>query len=403
MNKIWFIITEFISSRKPIPSVVFWVVLIFVVIASVILIVNNSGSTIKLVPFYNDHLQVAAEIEMDSPYPLALLTPTKVKGIYLTGYTFASKKRRLELINLIKDTELNSVVIDFKDPAGKLMFKPILEQLKNWSVSPVALDYHDYQNILADLQIAEIYTIARITTFQDPTAVKIYSDLALKNNSGGVWSDYKGVTWLDMTNPQVWQLVASEAKEAAMIGFDEVQFDYIRFPSDGNTNKIKYFNFVSGQKKYKTITQFFKYLKSELSDLTIPLSIDLFGLTYQRRSDLDYDLNIGQRLADAAPYFDFISPMVYPSHYPSGFLGLASPAAHPYEIVSKALTEGNLILGNTTSSIASTRPWLQDFDLGADYNASMVRAQIQAADENQASGWLLWNARNVYTIGALEK
>ncbi|MEK7071972.1 MAG: putative glycoside hydrolase, partial [Patescibacteria group bacterium] len=138
------------------------------------------------------------------------------------------------------------------------------------------------------------------------------------------------------------------------------------------------------------------------SDLPIPISIDPFGLTYQRRNDPDYDLNIGQRLADAAPYFNFISPMVYPSHYPSGFLSFINPADHPYEVVSKALMEGNLILETVTTSIASTRPWLQDFDLGADYNASMIRAQIKAADENQASGWLLWNARNVYTAGALK-
>ena len=182
-----------------------------------------------------------------------------------------------------------------------------------------------------------------------------------------------------------------------------MQFDYIRFPSDGNIKQINYFDFKDGQRRYEKITEFFKYLKSELAELPIALSIDLFGLTYQRRNDQHYDLNIGQRLVDAAIYFNFISPMVYPSHYPRGFLSFSNPVDHPYEIVNKAMAEGNLILENVTSSIASTRPWLQDFDLGADYTAEMVKAQIRAADENQTSGWLLWNASNIYTISALAK
>lgn len=295
------------------------------------------------------------------------------------------------------------MVIDLKDPSGKFMFLPLSEKLKDWPVSPVALDRDNYQSILAQLQDENIYTIARITTFQDPTAVKTFPNLALRNKDGGVWSDYKGVTWLDMTNTQVWQMVAEQAKEAALIGYDEIQFDYIRFPSDGNIKQIKYHNFAEGQKRHQAITEFFQYLKSELSVLSIPISIDLFGLTYQRRNDSDYDLNIGQRLKDAASHFNFISPMVYPSHYPSGFLSFANPASHPYEVVSKALREGNLILETVTTSIASTRPWLQDFDLGADYNSSMIRAQIKASDENNSSGWLLWNAKNIYTVSALEK
>lgn len=388
---------------KNIPVPIVWAALVLISILSAISIVVESGTNIKFYSFLKSNKQVASEEEVVSLYPSALEFPEKVKGIYLTGYTFSNNKRRSELINLIKETELNSVVIDLKDPSGNFMFTPVSEKLKTWSVSPVALSRDDYQNILTDLQNENIYTIARITTFQDPIAVKTFPDLALKNKSGGVWADYKGVTWLDMTDSAVWQLVADQAREAALIGYDEVQFDYIRFPSDGNIKQIQYYNFKEDQKRYETVAEFFKYLKAELKDLSIPLSIDLFGLTYQRRSDPDYDLNIGQRLADAALYFDFISPMVYPSHYPSGFLSFSNPAAHPYEVVNKALKEGNLILETVTTSIASTRPWLQDFDLGANYNAGMIRAQIKAVDENGASGWLLWNARNIYTTSALEK
>ncbi|MDO8669654.1 MAG: putative glycoside hydrolase [Candidatus Buchananbacteria bacterium] len=388
---------------KNIPAPFFFAILALISLLSAFLIASGSGISLTPPSFFKANKQVAAEEEVKSPYLLALATPDKVKGIYLTGYTFSNNKRRTELVNLIEATELNSLVVDFKDPAGKLMVEPFSEKLKNWPLSPVALDHQDYQDILGSLQAKNIYTIARITAFQDPAAVKAFPDLALKNKAGGVWADYKGVTWLDMTNPGVWQLVAEETKEAALIGFDEVQFDYIRFPSDGNIKQIEYFDFKNGQKKHEIIAEFFKYLKADLKELAIPLSIDLFGLTYQRRNDPDYDLNIGQRLIDAAPYFDFISPMVYPSHYPKGFLSYSNPASHPYEVVRKAMSEGNFILESATSSIAQTRPWLQDFDLGADYNAPMIRAQIKAADENKTAGWLLWNARNVYTAGALEK
>lgn len=386
---------------KNISSFILWSILGLITILSVGLIVFASGLDIDFKILSKVKEQVAAEVAVESPYPLSLKTPDKVKGIYLTGYTFSSKKRRTELIDLVKNTELNTLVIDFKDPAGKLMFAPISEAIINWPISPAALDRQDYIDILNQLQMENIYTIARITTFQDPTAVKAFPDLALKNKAGGIWLDYKGVSWLDMTSEAVWDLVSVQAKEAALIGFDEIQFDYIRFPSDGNIKQIQYHNFVEGGKRYESIAKFFKYLKTELIDLPIPLSLDLFGLTYQRQSNVEYDLNIGQRLVDAAPYFDFISPMVYPSHYPRGFLAFANPASHPYEVVNEALSEGNFILASTTSAIAKTRPWLQDFDLGANYDKAMIRAQIKASDDNNASGWLLWNASNRYTESAL--
>ncbi|NCN07727.1 hypothetical protein GW933_03465 [Candidatus Falkowbacteria bacterium] len=387
---------------KKIPVSILWSILGLVAVLSAFLILIESGINVSFNLFSDQQQKVAAEEEMVSPYPVAMKTPKIVKGIYLTGYTFSNNRRRTELVDLVKTTELNTIVIDFKDPAGKLMFAPISENIINWPTSSVALDRDEYKAILDDLQTNNIYTIARITTFQDPTAVKTFPDLALKNKSGSVWFDYKGVSWLDMTSEAVWNLVASEAIEAALIGFDEVQFDYIRFPSDGNIRQIQYHNFSDGDKRYQSIASFFKYLKTELKDLTIPLSLDLFGLTYQRHSNIEYDLNIGQRLVDAALYFDYISPMVYPSHYPAGFLSYSNPASHPYEVVNKALSEGNVILASTTSAIAKTRPWLQDFDLGANYDTAMIRAQIKASDDNNASGWLLWNARNVYTTGALE-
>jgi len=282
------------------------------------------------------------------------------------------------------------------------MFKPNNELLKPWPISKSALDTEAYRKILADLQSDGIYTITRITTFQDSTAAENFKYLALKNKSGGIWRDFRNVAWLDMTDPGYWDLVAAQAQEAKDIGFDEIQFDYIRFPSDGNIKNIAYANFPAGQNKFQMLESFYINLKDQLKGINIPLSIDLFGLTYWQREDENYDLGIGQRLIDAGKYFDYISPMVYPSHYYSGIMGYDNPASHPYEIVNKAMSDGNDIISNS-SSTAQSRPWLQDFNMGAIYDANMIRKQIKACDDNGCSGWLLWNAGNKYTESALNK
>lgn len=384
------------SKNLKILAFILSLILILIILA-VSFVVFKTGAAQQNSPT-EETAAATASITINNP----LKTPEKVKGIYITGNSFASAKKREQLFNLIKRTELNTAVIDIKDNRGKLLFQPASEELKDWPLSLVKLNYDDFKSILSDLQDSNIYTIARITTFQDSIAAETYKETALKNASGGLWRDYRGVAWLDMTNPQSWKLVVELTKEAETIGFDEVQFDYIRFPSDGNIKTIKYYNLPAGQKKYQALDGFFNYLKSNTTELTIPLSIDLFGLTYWQRQDQTYDLGIGQRLIDAGKYFNYISPMVYPSHYYSGIMGFENPAAHPYEIVNKAMKDGNIMLTNS-SSTALSRPWLQDFNMGAVYNAAMVKKEIQACDDNNCSGWLLWNAANNYTESALEK
>lgn len=346
--------------------------------------------------------EIEIEPEPENIIISPLTTPDIVKGIYLTGYTFSSKSRRNELAELINSTELNSMVIDIKDPNGEFMFHFSDPRLASAPLSPAVLDNETYSAILADLQNQEIYTIARVVTFQDDAAARNLPEESLKNKSGTIWQNWKGLTWLDMTNPKAWEIPVIKAREAAALGFDEIQFDYIRFPSDGNVNQIAYHDLPDDKYKYEVLAEFFAYLDEELKDIEIPISIDLFGLTYHLREDPHYDLNIGQRLIDAAQYFDYISPMVYPSHYPTGYLGYANPAAYPYQVIDKAMKDGNQIITNLEHSTAQTRPWIQDFDMGAVYDANMVRLQIDAVEDNDGSGWLLWSPRNVYTVGALK-
>ncbi len=349
---------------------------------------------------YQSPRPVYSKIELAPKYePKALSTPEKVKGIYATGFSFASKKRRSELIKLIEDTELNTLVIDVRDNAGKLMFVPDQDLLKNFPVSSAAFSRENFSKILKDMQDKGIYTVARVVTFQDTISAELYPKNALKNKNNNAWYNYNGIGWLDPTKPEAWKIPLAVAKEAESLGFEEIQFDYIRFPSDGALSKIAYSDLPDTKPKHEVLTEFYKKVDEEID---VPISIDLFGFTFLK-SNMEYDLNIGQRVIDAAVHFDFLSPMVYPSHYPAGYMKLENPAASPYKVVEKAMRDGNTILATMDNPKAKIRPWLQDFNMGAKYDSAKIKAQIKACDEQNTAGWILWSARNVYTEEALVK
>lgn len=325
----------------------------------------------------------------------ALTTPDQVKGIYVTGYTFQNNRKMNEIINLIQTTELNAIVIDIQDDNGYWMFPPSEDILTNVSTSGYKLSHQNFQKKLAELQKKEIYTIARVVTFQSPEAKRYYPDLALKHKNGQIWQNWKGISWLDMTNKKSWNVPIAKAKAAIKVGFDEIQFDYIRFPSDGTLSNIAYHDLPTGTAKHEVMSDFFVFLNSQLDSLNIPISADIFGFTYIR-SQANNDLNIGQRVIDFAPYFDHLSPMVYPSHYPDGFLGIDDPAANPYPIVNIASRDGNDLISRAENPRAQSRPWLQYFNLGARYDRAKIQAQIKAVEAYPNSGWIFWNPRNTY-------
>jgi hypothetical protein len=334
-------------------------------------------------------------------------TPEFVKGIYVSASTAGYAKRFSEIVSLVEDTELNSLVIDIKNHRGQLAFDPETESLRPYAAKNPPLG--SVREFTAPLKEKGIYLIARLFVFQDPALVEAHPEWAVMSRWGGVWRDYKGVTWLDPASKDVWRYNATIAREVFSSGFDEIQFDYIRFPSDGNISAAVYPIWDGSQTKSEVMEDFFRYLNKELRIKNgIPISVDLFGLTMWQH---DYDLNIGQRLLESMPYFDFISPMVYPSHYPAGFIGCANPAACPYEVVHRNMQRGQEIhqrfdVGTASDlpakpELATFRPWLQDFHLGATYTPEMVRQQMKATEDGGGSGWLLWNARNVYTESAL--
>lgn len=329
-----------------------------------------------------------------------LATPEEVRGIYVTSFSAANPETRKKLTDLVDQTELNTMVIDLKDVTGKLVFRPKRESLKKTALSPVLIE--DLNSWIEDLHQRGIYTVARVMVFMDSAAVKAHPEWAIRSTDGGAWRDWTGSYWIDPGCQEAWEYIADIGKEAYDLGFDELNLDYIRFPSDGPLSKMV-FNYHRDDeyRKYKTMTDFFSWIDSSLNYLPMPISVDIFGLSYLKQNPED-DMNIGQRVIDCVDHFDYIMPMVYPSHYPDGFLGFSNPAEHPYEVVKESLLVGREIIESADGSPRLTRPWIQDFNMGAVYTPEMVRGQIQAAREEGASGWIVWNAKNEYTEEAFQ-
>lgn len=354
--------------------------------------------------------------------------PEIIKAIYATGWSGGNAKSVDYFINLIKGTELNALVVDVKDYSGTVSYKMDVELIKKYGAVEVKIP--KINSLIKKLHDQGIYAIARITVFQDPILAKARPDLALQSVSKGtIWKDNKGLAWMDPSSQEVWDYNIAIAKDVLSRGFDEVNFDYIRFVSDGNMSDIKYPVWDIKTSKQKVIGNFAKYLREALPGAKI--SADVFGLVTMNYDDL----GIGQKLEEILPYFDYVAPMVYPSHYASGFNGYKNPALYPYEVVHMSMAEAakriKIFSGATSTiqddlNVARLRPWLQDFNLGADYDKTKVRAQIEAvydafcsppspkamADAQICSsssdglgdkfgGWMLWNPSNVYTKAAL--
>lgn len=346
-----------------------------------------TGEIYKIVQFGNDIKKFVTHIN----------TPSRVKAIYMTNWVAGNKRLRNPLIKMADETEINSIVIDIKDYTGRIAFEVSDPLLKAYGAYENRIP--DVKELIEELHNKNIYVIGRISVFQDHYMVGKRPELAVKRKSdGAVWKDFKGISWLDAGSKDVWDYIVALAKESYLVGFDELNFDYIRFPSDGNMKDI-YYPWSNNRPKTEVLKEFFSYLRDKLDNLGAPLSADLFGMTTTNTDDL----NIGQNLESALEYFDYVAPMVYPSHYPADFNGFPNPANEPYKMVKFAMSSavGRAIKASTTPS--KLRPWLQDFNLGATYTASMVRAQIQATYDTGLDSWMLWNASNRYTISALDK
>lgn len=325
-----------------------------------------------------------------------------IKAIYLTSWS-ASKNSFIDyLINIAKTTEINAVVIDVKDFSGYVGYDTAVPEVEKYGAEQRRISNIDF--LIEKLHAEDIYVIARITVFQDPILARARPDLAIhsKTDVDSLWLDNSGLAWIDPAAKESWDYNIAIARDAVNHGFDEINFDYVRFPSGGDLKDMSFSFWDEKVPKHLIIRQFFKYLREELSDVKI--SIDLFGLSTVSSTDL----GVGQVIEDAFEYSDYVSPMIYPSHYADGFIGYQNPSEYPYEVVKYSL-EGALkklmVYRQSEETNVQLRPWLQDFDLGATYDVEMVRAQIKAVYDalgDDFNGFMIWSSSNFYTIEALE-
>ncbi len=323
--------------------------------------------------------------------------PVKARGIYMTGHTVGLESRYRSLLEMIKSTELNSVVIDVKNDHGNVTYQSdicFVEDIDSHNRAPI----RDMRAVLEELEEKDIYPIARVVVFRDPYLANKRPEWAIQKKEGGVWADRKGMSWLDPYQKKVWDYSIAVAQEAALLGFREIQFDYVRFPE--NAERVEQearFPARSELLKEEVIREFLIYAGEKLEDYNVYLSADVFGVIATSWGDSD---DIGQTWEEIAPYVDYMCPMVYPSHYGSGYFDYSVPDAHPAGTVRYALRDSikrNAPLGNP----GIIRPWLQGFTAGwirgnIQYGPAEIRAQIDAAFELGIDEFLIWNARNRY-------
>ncbi len=329
--------------------------------------------------------------------------PRDVKGLYVTGNTAESLKYDY-LVELLKTTELNSFVIDIKEDSGYITY-----QSNNLKIKEIGSDRKIYIKDIDDLihkaKENNIYTIARIVTFKDPFYAGSDPNIALQKKTGGVWRDNKGISWVDPYQREVWEYNIAIAKEIAEKGFDEIQFDYVRFPENGaRLNNEVNFNNPDNLSKAEIIADFLKYAQDELKDYSVFISADVFGLT----TTVIDDMGIGQQWELITSCVDYISPMMYPSHYGVGLYGITVPDANPYVIIKEGLEdaiEKNNKVSAEGKSVAIIRPWYQDFTASwvpgyIKYGSKEVLSQVNAGKELGITQYLMWNQSNVYSEGA---
>jgi hypothetical protein len=318
------------------------------------------------------------------PRPL----PREVRGVHVTT-ALAGIPGKLDNYIAMKQTGLNAIELDVKDENGNVGWVANVPLARKVGA---AKPYYNPVKAAAEVHAAGLYLIGRVVTFEDPLLSSGEPELAIRRSDGSRWLNNSGLGWTNPYDKRVWKYNVDIAVQAAKLGFDEIQFDYVRFPSDGDLSLIRYPG-VHSQPMGWTIPMFLKYARSRLKPLGVRLSVDVFGLSATR------DLGIAQFPGRIAPYVDTIYPMVYPSHYASGEYNIIDPDSRPGTTVAYSLRDFRSKLAGRKTMLV---PWLQDFSLRRTYTLADVQDQIQAARLEHVKGFMLWNATGVYTVKALQ-
>jgi hypothetical protein len=314
--------------------------------------------------------------------------PAEVRGVHVT-MALASLHGKVD--EYLRIPGLNTIELDVKDENGEVGFL-----MPRWTFARkigASKPYYNARQVAAKAHKSGAYLIGRVVVFEDPILTSARPDMAIRTTGGGIWQNNAGLGWSNPYDKRVWNYVLSIAKAAARAGFDEIQFDYMRFPSDGPIQNAVFPGKVAEAQGW-TIARFIQYMAGKLRPMGVRVSVDVFGLA------ATHDLGIGQVPRRISKYVDAVYPMVYPSHYRSGEFNLPDPSSVPGQTVAFSLRDfQSALIGRKAMLI----PWLEDFSLTAARRpASEVRAQIEAARRYHAKGFLLWNPEGVYTEEVLK-
>lgn len=347
-------------------------------------------------------LEVGDQLEMD-----AELEPREIRGAYLTYWGVADSEIRARAVEMVRSGALNALVLDVKGDFGHVLYKsdvPLAQQIGATDVT----SFPDAQSFVAEMKQLGVYMVARIVVFKDDvlsrSGARVGLDVGVRDAStGGVWTDLEGLGWTDPFREEVWAYNIALAEEAIRRGFDEVQFDYVRFPTDPGTgtglDRARYSRVATNESRPRAIADFLGRATEAVHALGGVTAADVFGYVCW----MEDDLGIGQHLETLAGTVDYLSPMVYPSTF-NGLPVVPSyvdSAAYPYEIVSLSLQRAKERIAGTGTAI---RAWLQYFDdypwaSGQRYGPSELAAQRRAVEELNLPGWMWWDPTNLYLHG----
>ena len=343
-----------------------------------------------------------AEVTMTPEEPDPRI-PVKVKGLYVTSKAAATKSIRDNLIEIADNTEINAMVIDVKDDNGKITYSMDSPMAKN--INAVTNAVPDMEGLVKELQGKGIYVIARIVAFKDPYLAEQRHDLAIKNMNGTLYRDNNGECWVNPYNTEVWDYLVEVASKAAASGFDEIQFDYIRFSTGKGMDKVDFGEAAETKTKEDVILEFTKYAYEKLKPLRVFVAADVYGTIISSKIDAGL---VGQNYTEMAKYLDYICPMIYPSHFGEGNYGVEYPDLEPFKIIKKVLTASKEKLNEIPEGEhrAIVRPWLQDFTASwlknyMEYGGDELRLQIGGLYAAGYEEWLLWNAGCNYSVEGL--
>lgn len=330
--------------------------------------------------------------------------PVVAKGIYISAGT-AGSDRMNSLINMTETTEINALVIDVKGDTGKISYQMDSPLAKE--IGAVTNTVSDMSALVNKLKSKNIYLIARIVAFKDPYLAEKRHDLAIKNKDGSLFRDNNGECWVNPYNQEVWDYLVELATQAAAIGFDEIQFDYIRFSTGKGIMDADFGELAKTKSKEDIITEFTKYAYQKIKSVGVYLSADVYGTIIN--STIDAGL-VGQNYIEMSKYLDYICPMIYPSHFGEGNYGIKYPDLEPYNVINKVLNVSKEKLSQIPKGEhrAIVRPWLQDFTATwvkphMTYSSKEIRDQIDGVYNTGYQEWLLWNASCKYTEEGLLK